>query len=132
MPEYDYVRDAAEIYRRSFATIRAEADLAGLNGACAPFGVDCGFGATRVLVVGNEALAVERLATLEIGYTCVLAGRALVTAEYYRTRADDFITDLLPQLGTALGRINPAFGPWIAPAGLPAPVAVAPRTTMRP
>jgi len=26
----DYVRDGAEIYRRSFATIRAEADLAGL------------------------------------------------------------------------------------------------------
>ena len=30
MPEYDYLRDAAEIYRRSFATIRAEADLSGL------------------------------------------------------------------------------------------------------
>ena len=26
--EYDYVRDGAEIYRRSFAIIRAEADLA--------------------------------------------------------------------------------------------------------
>ena len=26
----DYVRDGAEIYRRSFATIRAEADLTGL------------------------------------------------------------------------------------------------------
>jgi len=28
LPEFDYVRDGAEIYRRSFATIRAEADLA--------------------------------------------------------------------------------------------------------
>jgi len=27
---FDYVRDGAEIYRRSFATIRAEADLSGL------------------------------------------------------------------------------------------------------
>ena len=27
MPEFDYVRDGAEIYRRSFAAIRAEADL---------------------------------------------------------------------------------------------------------
>jgi precorrin-8X/cobalt-precorrin-8 methylmutase len=27
----DYIRDGAEIYRRSFATIRAEADLAGLD-----------------------------------------------------------------------------------------------------
>ncbi|WP_435824339.1 precorrin-8X methylmutase [Microbispora amethystogenes] len=30
VPEHDYVRDGAEIYRQSFATIRAEADLAGL------------------------------------------------------------------------------------------------------
>ncbi|MEU8276862.1 precorrin-8X methylmutase [Microbispora bryophytorum] len=30
MPEHDYVRDGAEIYRRSFATIRAEAHLTGL------------------------------------------------------------------------------------------------------
>ena len=27
---HEYVRDGAEIYRRSFATIRAEADLSGL------------------------------------------------------------------------------------------------------
>src|SRR4051812_10640103 len=30
MTELDYVRDGAEIYRRSFATIRAEANLDGL------------------------------------------------------------------------------------------------------
>ncbi len=29
--EIDYIRDGAEIYRRSFATIRAEADLGGLD-----------------------------------------------------------------------------------------------------
>jgi precorrin-8X/cobalt-precorrin-8 methylmutase len=29
LPEFDYVRDGAEIYRRSFATIRAEAELSG-------------------------------------------------------------------------------------------------------
>jgi precorrin-8X/cobalt-precorrin-8 methylmutase len=29
LPEFDYVRDGAEIYRRSFAIIRAEADLSG-------------------------------------------------------------------------------------------------------
>ena len=28
MPTFEYVKDGAEIYRRSFATIRAEADLA--------------------------------------------------------------------------------------------------------
>jgi precorrin-8X/cobalt-precorrin-8 methylmutase len=32
-PTYTYVRDGAEIYRRSFATIRAEADLAGIPSA---------------------------------------------------------------------------------------------------
>jgi precorrin-8X/cobalt-precorrin-8 methylmutase len=31
MTQLDYVRDGAEIYRRSFATIRAEADLAGFD-----------------------------------------------------------------------------------------------------
>jgi precorrin-8X/cobalt-precorrin-8 methylmutase len=30
MPEYSYVHEGAEIYRRSFATIRAETDLSGL------------------------------------------------------------------------------------------------------
>jgi precorrin-8X/cobalt-precorrin-8 methylmutase len=30
MADYSYLRDSAEIYRRSFATIRAEADLSGL------------------------------------------------------------------------------------------------------
>jgi precorrin-8X/cobalt-precorrin-8 methylmutase len=29
LPEFDYVRDGAEIYRRSFAAIRSEADLTG-------------------------------------------------------------------------------------------------------
>ena len=32
MHEYEYERDGAEIYRRSFATIRAETDLGGLPG----------------------------------------------------------------------------------------------------
>jgi precorrin-8X/cobalt-precorrin-8 methylmutase len=35
----EYVRDGAEIYRRSFATIRAEADLAGLPPALVPVAV---------------------------------------------------------------------------------------------
>ncbi len=33
MSTRDYLRDASEIYRRSFAAIRAEADLAGFAGA---------------------------------------------------------------------------------------------------
>lgn len=33
---FDYIRDPAEIYRRSFATLRAEADLSAVPGALAP------------------------------------------------------------------------------------------------
>ncbi len=98
------------------------ANLTALNAACRPFGVDCGFGVTRVLALGNEALALEKIKTWEVGYSGVIKNRALVTVDYYRSDASDFITDLLPQLGTPLGRINPAFGPWQPPAGLPAPV----------
>ncbi len=99
------------------------ANLAPLNAFCAPFGVNCGFGPTRVLALGYADLEVEKIRTWEAGYSGVIRNKALVTVEYYRSEAEDFITDLLPQLGTPLGRINPAFGPWQAPPGLPAPVA---------
>ena len=36
MPEFDYIRDGAEIYRRSFAAIRAEADLSRFPADVAP------------------------------------------------------------------------------------------------
>ena len=98
-------------------------NLAPLNAFCAPFGLDCRFGTTRILALGNKDLDLEKTSTLEQGYKGLIAGRALLTIDYYRSRASNFITDLLPQLGTPLGRINPNFGPWQAPAGLPAAVA---------
>ncbi|HET7746984.1 MAG TPA: TonB-dependent receptor [Vicinamibacteria bacterium] len=106
-----------------FADAAPPVNLTALNAICGQFGVNCGFGPTRALAVGNAALDVEKISTWEAGYTGVLGNRAFVTAEYYRSTADDFITDLIPQLGTALGRVNPAYGPWRAPAGLPGPVA---------
>jgi precorrin-8X/cobalt-precorrin-8 methylmutase len=39
MPDRDYFRDGAEIYRRSFATIRAEADLSAFTAEEAPIAV---------------------------------------------------------------------------------------------
>jgi iron complex outermembrane receptor protein len=99
------------------------ADLSGLNAVCQPFGVNCGFGLTRVLAVGNRDLDLERIKTWEVGYKGLVAGRGLVTVDYYRAKASNFVTDLLPQLGTALGRINTNFGPWQAPPGLPAAAA---------
>jgi outer membrane receptor protein involved in Fe transport len=97
------------------------ANLSALNVICAPFGVNCGFGPTRVLAVGNEDLLLEEISTWEVGYKGLLRGRALVTIDYYNSESSNFVTDLLPQLGTALGRVNPNFGPWEGPPGLPPP-----------
>ena len=83
-------------------------NLSALNALCAPFNVNCGFGVTRILAVGNEQLDVERIETWEIGYKGLLGGRALVTADFHTSDAANFITDLLPQLGTSLGRISAA------------------------
>jgi outer membrane receptor protein involved in Fe transport len=99
------------------------ADLGALNGFCTPFGVDCRFGPTPVLALGNEDLAVESVNTWEAGYKGIFGDRLLFTLDYYRNRSSNFVTSLLPQLGTALGRLNPDFGPWQAPVGLPGEVA---------
>ena len=104
------------------APVAPPADLSALNALCAPFGVDCRFGATPVLALGNEDLGVEKVRTWELGYTGVLGGRALVTAEYYRSHSTNLATSLLPQIGTPLGRLNPRFGPWRGPTGLPPPI----------
>ena len=93
---------------------------------CTPFGVNCGFtNPTRVLALGNEDLVVEEIQTFEVGYAGIIQQKAFFTIDYYNNRANDFITDLLPQLGTALGRTNPNFGPWEPPEPLPPPVVSA-------
>ena len=73
-----------------------------------------------IYVVGNEALRVERVQSVEAGYSGVLARRFVVSADYYRSALDDFISSVLPQLGTSLGRVNPVFGPYRPPAALSA------------
>ena len=91
---------------------------------CAPFGVACGFepGPLRILALGNKDLVVEEVETFEIGYTGVLGGNTFVTVDYYSSANSNFITDLIPQLGTALGRVNDDFGPYQPPSALPPPV----------
>lgn len=100
-------------------------NLSPFEAFCAPFGVSCGFGINRVLAVGNAALDVEEVQSFEIGYTGILGKKAFLTIDYYDSSLENFITDLLPNVGTALGRLNPAFGPYQPPAALPAPVAQA-------
>ena len=107
------------------ANVAAPLNLSPFEAFCAPFGVSCGFGsgATRILAVGNEALELEEVQTVEIGYSAILGERAFLTIDYYQAEAENFVTDLIPQLGTALGRVNPAFGAYTPPAALPAPAA---------
>jgi iron complex outermembrane receptor protein len=106
-----------------------------LEELCAHDGVVCGFDTdfnfgeipgtdptpdTLVLALGNEDLRVEKVKAFELGYSGVIGGKVLVTVDLYDTKNKDFITDLLPQLGTPLGRINPNFGPYQLPQGLTA------------
>ena len=101
------------------APVAPPADLSLFNAFCTPFNVNCRFGPTPVVAVGNEDLGVERVRTWEVGYKGVIERRAFLAVDYYKTRSSNLATSLLPQLGTPLGRLNPAFGPWQGPSGLP-------------
>jgi outer membrane receptor protein involved in Fe transport len=101
-----------------------------------PGGVDCGIEGDYIpiLAVGNDDLDLEKTEAWEVGYSGVLAQRVFVTVDYYRSKNKDFITDLVPQVGTILGNvdgcvdrtgtpssdpkqcaINNDYGPWIGP-----------------
>lgn len=67
---------------------------------------------TRVLAVGNPNLGVEQVRAFEVGYRGILGTRTYLTVDAYVSRNQDFITNLLPQVGTPLGRLNEDFGAW--------------------
>jgi precorrin-8X/cobalt-precorrin-8 methylmutase len=85
----DYVRDGAEIYRRSFAMIRAEADLDGLDPALERAAVRmihaCGMVDLAHDVVASEDFAVAASAALQRGAP-VLCDTAMVAAGITRSR----------------------------------------------
>jgi outer membrane receptor protein involved in Fe transport len=97
-------------------------DLSALEVALAPVlgGTALGFQHVPVLALGNRHLRVEEVESFEAGYSGIVARRAYVTLNYYRSRLSDFASDLLPQVGTSLGRLNPDFGPYAPPSTLPA------------
>ncbi len=68
--------------------------------------------AVPVLARGNDALDVEHVTSLEIGYKGQLGRRVFVTIDGFYSRLSDFVTDLLPG-------VNPTFGAWTAPAAVP-------------
>jgi precorrin-8X/cobalt-precorrin-8 methylmutase len=118
MAEYSYLRDAAEIYRRSFATIRAEADLSALPADVAGVAVrmihtcgmtdlpaDLGF-SPDVVTAGRAALA---------GGAPVLCDATMVASGVTRRRlpADNEVLCLLadprvPELAASMGTTRTA------------------------
>ena len=80
-----------------------------------PTPVDCGIPATDangqttfipILAVGNDDLKLEETSAWELGYSGVLGSKVFLTVDYYRAKNDNFITDLVPQVGTILGDVN--------------------------
>lgn len=100
-------------------------DLARLEPICRRAGVDCGFGdgATQVVAVGNARLEAEGSRRLELGVISRLGRRWRLVANLYSGKESRRLSELLPALGTSLGRINPDYGPYRPPAELPAGAA---------
>ncbi|HEU5254772.1 MAG TPA: TonB-dependent receptor [Vicinamibacterales bacterium] len=101
-------------------------DLSPVESALAPVigNTSLGLGKVPILAVGNNALRVERIDSAEIGYQGVIGGRLLVNVGFYRNQLKDFISNILPQVGTSLGRLNSSFGPYRPPSSL-SPAAAA-------
>lgn len=73
--------------------------------------VSLGLNFVPVLALGNEHLKVEKIRSVQTGYTRLFRNRSLVTIDYYNNRMRDFITDVLPG-------VNPQYGPYHAPSAL--------------
>jgi outer membrane receptor protein involved in Fe transport len=101
--------------------------LSALQTALAPLlgGVSLGFSAIPMQAVGNAHMKVERIETYEVGYTGVLGRKVMATVSAFHNRRHDFTTNLVPQVGSSLGRVNPDFQPYQPPAALSAQAAAA-------
>lgn len=118
MAEYDYVRDPAEIYRRSFATIRAEADLRGLPDDVATVAVrmihTCGQTDLPAALGWSPGVVAKGRAALEAGAP-ILCDATMVASGVTRSRlpADNEVLCLLhdgavPSLARARGTTRSA------------------------
>jgi precorrin-8X/cobalt-precorrin-8 methylmutase len=72
---HEYVRDGAEIYRRSFATIRAEADLSGLDAGAARVAVRMIHACGMVDLVDDLAFSAH---AVKAGREALLAGAPIL------------------------------------------------------
>ncbi len=98
-------------------------DLSHLERFCAPSGVDCGFAGEPipVLAAGNPGLEPVESRSLDLGWQAKF-GRLSLSLSAWRGR-EEVLSDLLPALGTELGRVSPDFGPYRPPSALPAAAA---------
>jgi outer membrane receptor protein involved in Fe transport len=111
-----------------------EVNLATVEPMCAFHGTRCGFDFdepitvgdapndttpdTRNLALGNEALDVQKTSTLELGYRGDVGGDVFFSFDVHASQHEDFIV-MLPQLGTSLGRTNPAYVAYMVPDTIP-------------
>ena len=100
-------------------------DLSALEGALSPLlgGVELGLGSVPFLAVGNEGLRVEEVTAWELGYRGIPQRDLLINIDLYSSELENFVSTLLPQLGTSFGRLNPDFGAYSPPSALPPEVA---------
>ncbi len=100
--------------------------FAPLEAALAPFlgGQTLGLRSIPLLARGNNDLTVEEIKSYEAGYNGIFGSKLYLTIDYYKSRIENFVTDLLPG-------VNPAFTPYTPPAFLPAPVAAQVIGTLR-
>lgn len=107
------------------APIAPPLNLSGIEDALKALlgGTSLGFSSVPLLAVGNEALQAEDVSSVEAGYNTLVKGRAFLQATYHWSHRNRFTSGLLPQLGTSLGRLNPAFGPYRPPSSLSAQAA---------
>ncbi|MCZ6819393.1 MAG: TonB-dependent receptor [Calditrichaeota bacterium] len=100
---------------QDLAVLEAEIELAieleyGLPRNSVDLPLDLGF--TPRLALGNDDLDVEKVNSLELGYTGLMAGKLSVAADVYYSHVTDFVTHLLPG-------VNPVFLPYQVPDGVP-------------
>jgi outer membrane receptor for ferrienterochelin and colicins len=100
--------------------------FAPLEAALAPVlgGRTLGLASIPLLARGNNDLDVEKITSYEAGYSGIFGSKLYLTVDYYRSRIENFVTDLLPG-------VNPAFAPYTTPSFLPAPVAQMVINTLR-